>query len=126
MIDRRPVFTFVWRIAASRLPFRQDQLATTSTKDVRGTRPWATQAPSGHSALVPVVQAANLCERNDPTGFRSLDRPWLRGILVQSEMRSTVVVIVHEATEVVAKATFSGDDHVIQAFTEDVPITRSM
>jgi hypothetical protein len=66
-----------------------------------------------------MVQAANLCERNHPTGFRSLDRPWLRGVLVQSEMRSTVVVIVHEATEVVAKAAFSEHDHVIQAFTAD-------
>jgi hypothetical protein len=66
-----------------------------------------------------MVQAPNLWERDDPPGFRSLDWPWLRGVLVQSEMRSTLVIIVHEATEVVAKAAFTGDDHVIQAFPAD-------
>ena len=66
-----------------------------------------------------MVQAANLWERDDPPGFRSLDWPWLRGVLVQSEMRSTLVIIVHETTEVVAKAAFTGDDHVIQAFPAD-------
>jgi hypothetical protein len=44
---------------------------------------------SGRSALVSMVQAANRRERDDATGFRSLHRPWLRSVLVQSEMRST-------------------------------------
>ncbi len=66
-----------------------------------------------------MVQAANLWERDDATGFRSLHRPWLGSVLVQSEMRSALVIIVHEATEVVAEAVFTGDDHVIEAFTAD-------
>jgi hypothetical protein len=59
-----------------------------------------------------MVQAAHFWERDDPTGFRALHWPRLRGVLVQSEMRSTLVMIVHEATEVVAKAAFTGDDDV--------------
>ena len=66
-----------------------------------------------------MVHAANLWECNDATGFRSLHRPWLRSVLVQSEMRSALVIIVHEATEVVAETVFTGDDHVIEAFTAD-------
>ena len=48
-----------------------------------------------------MVQAAHFWERDDPTGYRALYRPWLRGVLVQSEMRSTLVIVVHEATQVV-------------------------
>ena len=66
-----------------------------------------------------MVQTANLGERDDPTGFRALHWPWLRGVLVQSEMRSTLVIVGHEASEVVAKAGFTEDDHVVQAFTPD-------
>ena len=66
-----------------------------------------------------MVQAANLWECNDATGFRSLHRPRLRGVLVQSEMRSALVIIVHDATEVVAETVFSGDDQVIEAFAAD-------
>jgi hypothetical protein len=44
-----------------------------------------------------MVQAANLGEDDDPTGFRSLDGPWLRGIPVQAQMRSALVKVVHEA-----------------------------
>jgi hypothetical protein len=64
-----------------------------------------------------MVQAANLRERDDPTGFRALDWPWLRGVLVQSEMRSALVVIPDEGTEIIAKTAFIGDDDVIQACT---------
>ena len=66
-----------------------------------------------------MVQAANRWERDDPPGVRALDWPWLRRVLVQSEMRSALVIIVDEATEVMAKAVFSGDDHVIEAFAAD-------
>ena len=45
--------------------------------------------------------------------------PWLRGVLVQSEMPSALVVIADEATEIIAKTAFTGDDDVIQAVTTD-------
>ena len=75
--------------------------------------------PSGRSSLVPMVQAANFGERDNPADVRGMDRPWFRGVFVQSEMRSAPVIVVHEATEVVAKASFTAHDHVIQAFTTD-------
>ena len=73
----------------------------------------------GRSSLVAMVQPANLWERDDATCFRSLHRPWFRSVLVQSEMRAALVIIVHEATEVVTETVFTGDDHVIEAFTAD-------
>jgi hypothetical protein len=60
-----------------------------------------------------MVQAANLRERDDPTGSRALDWPWLWGVLVQAEMRSALVVIVQEATEIVAKTAFTEDEDCI-------------
>ena len=75
--------------------------------------------PSCRSALIAMVQATNLREHDDPTGFGALDWPWLRGVLVESEVRSALVVITHEATEMVAKTAFTEDDDVIQAFTAD-------
>lgn len=56
-----------------------------------------------------MVQAANVRERDDPTGFRALDWPWLRGVLVQSELRSALVVIADEATEIIARTAFTED-----------------
>jgi hypothetical protein len=48
-----------------------------------------------------MVQAAHLRERDDQTGFRALDWPWLWGVLVQAEMRSALVVQVDNATPIV-------------------------
>ena len=75
--------------------------------------------PSGRSSLVTMVQAANFGEREDPVDIRAMDRPWLRGVFVQSEMRSAPVIVVRETTEVVAKPAFTAHDHVVQAFTTD-------
>jgi hypothetical protein len=66
-----------------------------------------------------MVQAANFGERDDPADVRAMDRPWFRGVFVESEMRSAPVIVVYEATEVVAKTSFTAHHHVIQAFTTD-------
>ena len=66
-----------------------------------------------------MVQAAHFGKRDNPTDIRAMDRSWLRGVLVQAEMRSAPVIVIHEAAEVVAKVLFTAHDHVIQAFTAD-------
>ena len=73
-----------------------------------------------------MVQAANFGKRDDPTAVRAMDRSRLRGVLVQSEMRSALEIVIHEATEVVTKAAFTADDHVSRHSRRIVPMTRSM
>jgi hypothetical protein len=48
-----------------------------------------------------MVQAANFGERDDPADVRAMDRPWFRGVFVQSEMRSAPVIEVDNATPIV-------------------------
>jgi hypothetical protein len=60
-----------------------------------------TQSPSRRSALVAVVQAADLRKRDDPTGFRSLHWPRLWRILLQSEVRSALVIEVDNPTHII-------------------------
>jgi hypothetical protein len=76
--------------------------------------------PSGRSALVAMVQAAHFGKRDNPTDIRTINRSWLWGVLVQAEMRSAPVIVIHEVTQVVTEAAFTAaDDHVVQAFTTD-------
>src|SRR5438132_567751 len=56
---------------------------------------------SGGSALVSMVQAADLRKRDNPTDVRSLNWARLRRILLQSEVRSAVVIQVDNATPIV-------------------------
>jgi hypothetical protein len=89
------------------------------------TRPWATPAFSGRSAVVAMVQAANFWERDDPTDVRALDRAWRRGVLVPAEMRSTLMRVGHESTEWRRRLR---SPHTITSLRHSrriVPITRS-
>jgi len=47
---------------------------------------------SGRSTFVVVVKAADLREGSDPAGFRCLDGPRFRRVLVQGEVRPGVVI----------------------------------
>jgi len=47
---------------------------------------------SSRPPLVPVVKAADLREGSDPAGFRCLDGPRFRRVLVQGEVRPGVVI----------------------------------
>lgn len=73
-------------------------------------------APSSRFAFVSMVQASSHRKCDDPTSFESLHWPWLRGILVQSKVRSALVIVRHEENGVATQAALGDDDHVIQAF----------
>ena len=66
-----------------------------------------------------MMQAAHLRKRDNPTDVRSLNWSRLRRILLQSEVRSAVVIVGEESNEVAAQAAFRQDDHVIEAFASD-------
>lgn len=83
-----------------------------STADGVITAPCTQSA--AHRQRPDAVQHRGPAGRNR-ANVRPMDRPWLRGVFVQSEMRSALVIVVHEATEVVVKAAFTADDHVISS-----------
>jgi hypothetical protein len=75
-----------------------------------------TNACSGSPALVPVMEAANLRDRNDPSGLRCLDSAWFRAVLLQCQMGPGPMIITAECLQMVVQAAFIEDNDVIQAF----------
>jgi hypothetical protein len=84
----------------------------------------ATAWPSGGvplrcAAVVAVVQAADQWNGDDATQRGWRDRPRVRRVLRQREMRSRLVVVRHVPTQDANQSSFIHDDHVIEALASD-------
>ena len=62
------------------------------------------------SAFVSMVQAAHLRKRDDAASLRSLHWPRHRRILLQSEVRSALVIVGDEGFQVTAQRAFVDND----------------
>jgi Tfp pilus assembly protein PilW len=65
------------------------------------------------------MQATHLGKDDDGTVRRALDWARLGRILVQSKMCPALMVVGHETTEVMAQASLTGDQYVVQALASD-------
>jgi hypothetical protein len=88
-------------------------VSVSKNRMVQAIRPKTTPASSRRPAFVSMVQAAYLRKRDDPTGFQSLDWSRFRRILLQSKVRSALVIIGRETRKVAAQAAFRQDDDMI-------------
>src|SRR5918996_1897443 len=70
---------------------------------------------SGGASLVTMVQPTHFRDRNNSSRVGRLDRPGLRAVLLQCQMRSTSMIVIDEALKVSVQAAFVEYDHVIQA-----------
>src|ERR1019366_4616154 len=81
--------------------------------------PWvAPIATSGRRAVVAMVQAAHLGERDD-LALRTLHWSWFRGIFVQAQMGPTAVVIFEVGFEQALQVSLIEHDNVVQTLATD-------
>jgi hypothetical protein len=66
-----------------------------------------------------MMESTYLRDGHDPASLRWLDGARLGRILLQAEMRTTPMIVVHETTQVPPKTLFVEHDHVVQALASD-------
>ena len=74
---------------------------------------------SGRSAFAPVMQPAHFGDRDDEASIRRLYTPWVRGVLLQCEVRASALVVRDERLKMPAQAGLVEHNYVIKAFAAD-------
>ena len=74
---------------------------------------------SGCAALVATIEFADLWDRDDLARLCCLDGACLGRILLQTKMRTTAMIVVHESTQVPPETLVMEYDHVVQEITPD-------
>ena len=80
---------------------------------------------SGGDGFVPVMQTADLRDRDDPSCRDGLYRPTDRRVLAERQVRSGSFIVVEVGFEDSAQTVFIQHDHVIQTLPTIEPINRS-
>ena len=58
----------------------------------------STRRGSGGATFITMMEPVQFWDRHDPPpGFWCLDRPWLGGVLLQAQVRTTPMIIVRES-----------------------------
>jgi len=73
----------------------------------------------GGAGLVTMMEAAEFRDRNHAPRVRRLDRARFRRVLLQSQVRPALMIVVHETLQVTVQAPFAEHDHVVQALAAD-------
>jgi hypothetical protein len=79
----------------------------------------APKMPLGGAALVTMMESAGFTDRNHASRLRRLDRARLRRVLLQSQVRPALMIVVHETLQMTGQAPFAAHDHVVQALAAD-------
>ena len=77
------------------------------------------------ATLVTMMQAADFRHRNNPPHVRRLDGARFRCVLLQSQVRPALMIVVPETLQVMGQASFAEHNYVVQAFAADGAMTRS-
>jgi hypothetical protein len=72
---------------------------------------------SGRAPFIAMVQIADLRKAHDTSPLGRLHRSWFGCILVQSQVATTVMVIIEKRSEMARQAGLVENDHVIQALS---------
>ena len=66
-----------------------------------------------------MMESTDLWDRDDPASICFLDGACLGRILLQTKMRTTAMIVIHESMQMPAETLLMEYDHVVQAIAPD-------